>query len=65
MAQNYEQYKRGVKKLGAKQIATREEFAVIQKRLDKIYKSRSKTKRPKETAASLLVNYARRSGYRQ
>lgn len=38
MARNYRQYKKKVKKLGAKQIATPEEFAIVQQRLDRVYK---------------------------
>ena len=45
MAKVYKQYKKGVKKLGGKQIATRKEFAIIQQRLDKIYGNRTKTTR--------------------
>lgn len=45
MAQTYRQYKKGVEKLGAKQIATPEEYAIVQRRLDKIYKKKFKTVR--------------------
>ena len=39
MAQSYRQYKKRVKKLGAKEIATPEQYAKIQKRLDKVFKT--------------------------
>lgn len=45
MAQTYRQYKKRVKKLGAKQIATPEEYAIVQQRLDKIFKKKFKTVR--------------------
>ncbi len=38
MPRTYRQYKKQVKKLGAKKIATPGEYAVIQQRLDKVYK---------------------------
>jgi len=37
MAYTYRKYKKGVKKLGAKQVATPVEFKLIQKRMQKRY----------------------------
>ena len=53
MAQTYQQYKKAVKKLGAKQIATPEQYAIVQKRLDRIYKKKFKTARTKAVEKGL------------
>ena len=43
MAQSYGSYKKGVKKHGGKQIATRKEFAIIQKRMKVKYGKTART----------------------
>ena len=52
MAQTYRQYKKAAKKLGAKTIATRKEFAIIQGRLRKKY-GKFKTVRTKTITRGL------------
>lgn len=44
MAQTYKQYKKGVKRLGGKQIATPKEYKIIQARVQKKYGKTLRTK---------------------